>query len=52
MPPPYPGINGYNGYNNSYANAAAPPQMGFNLPQQAPNSKQFSILICNLDELL
>lgn len=43
MPPPYPGINGYNGYNNSYANASAPPQTGFNIPPQAPNSKHFSV---------
>lgn len=41
MPPPYPGINGYTGYNVSYANMASapPPPAGFAVPPQAQNGK-------------
>ncbi|XP_065215473.1 WW domain-binding protein 2 isoform X1 [Planococcus citri] len=40
MPPPYPGINGYSGYNTSYANATAPPPpMGFSVPPESQNGK-------------
>lgn len=38
MPPPYPGINGYSGYNATYANATPPP-MGFNVPPQSQNGE-------------
>lgn len=40
MPPPYPGINGYSGYNTTYANASAPPPtMGFSVPPESQNGK-------------
>lgn len=46
MPPPYPGINGYSGYNTSYANATAPPPpMGFSVPPESQNGKK-NVVYC------